>query len=459
MNTGFSWSDVAVPLSVLAFAVIATLWLRQAAFRALERWAEKNRWQGDEMTLQATRGPSVLWCLVVSAGLALAVSSAPSAWKGPAGKGLWSILIFSLALTALNLAGRFIPFYGERWKWPQRALVLSRNTARAVIFLLAVLVALDVWGVPTTPILLVIALAALAALLALRGSLADLFAGFQLSATGRIRVGDYVRLESGEEGCITEMDWRSTRIRALDDSVTIVPNSKLVHSTVTNYGHPLKKAREPFRFYSRDHLKEPTGLRAKNLQELVDIMKTVPDSVIYYHTHQFLEEHHFLTPGPASEFALWVRDTLGDEVLGEKLAAIDTFEFSTLGALRERLVSIIEGHLSLEAGHGSGHRDAAEGSEFHFMESRSVVSPTPYVAHDLREFVEVLRKLSLGSLYFHIFESRLRLGRGLNDFSVWLEDSLGEKELAEQIAHLDPHNYTLEGLRSLLIQLIEKRIK
>jgi len=93
------------------------------------------------------------------------------------------------------------------------------------------------------------------------------------------------------------------------------------------------------------------------------------------------------------------------------------------------------------------------------MKSVSVVLPTPYAAHDLREFVEAIRMLSLSSLYFHILESRLRLGRGLNDFSAWLAERLDEKELAESIARLDPYTYTLEGLRSSLIQLMEKRIK
>jgi len=99
------------------------------------------------------------------------------------------------------------------------------------------------------------------------------------------------------------------------------------------------------------------------------------------------------------------------------------------------------------------------GREFHYMKSVSVTLPTSYVVHDLREFVEALRKISLGSLYFHVFESRLRLGRGLNDFSIWLQDSLGESELGDEISRLDPYTYTLEGLRSALIQLIEKRIK
>jgi hypothetical protein len=99
------------------------------------------------------------------------------------------------------------------------------------------------------------------------------------------------------------------------------------------------------------------------------------------------------------------------------------------------------------------------GREFPFMKSVSVVISTPYVAHDLREFVEALRKISLGSLYFHVFESRLRLGRGLNDFTIWLQESLEEAELGEEIARLDPYTYTLEGLRSAFIHLIEKRIK
>jgi small-conductance mechanosensitive channel len=459
MGTEFTWHDVVIPVAVFLATLIATVWLRQVGYSALRRWMEKIQWQGDELLLQALRGPSILWCLLISAGLAVAVSDLSKRWKNDSANGLWTLLILSLALTALNLAGKFIPFYLERWRLPQNIVTISRNIARIIILVVAGLTLLDVWGVPTSPILLVIAIAALAALLASRGALPNLFAWFQLSATGHIKVGDYIKLETGEEGYVIEMDWRNTKIKALDESTVLIPNSKLMHSTVINYGKPLKKAKEPFRFHSRLHLKELTGLTAKNLQELVTILKTVPDPVIYYHTHQFLEEHHYLTPEPANDFALWVRDALGDEVLGERLAAIDTFEFAALGALRERLVSIIEEHLTLEAQHGNGHRDAAEGREFHFIKSVSVILPTPYVVHDLREFVEALRKISLGSLYFHVFESRLRLSRGSNDFSIWIEESLGDKELAEEIARLDPYNYTLEGLRSSLIQLIEKRVK
>jgi len=118
------------------------------------------------------------------------------------------------------------------------------------------------------------------------------------------------------------------------------------------------------------------------------------------------------------------------------------------------MVATIEEHILK----GTNSREAMPGREFSFMKSVSFVISTPYIAHDLREFVEALRKISLGSLYFHVFESRLRRGKGLNDFTIWLQDSLGENELGDEIARLDPYTYTLEGLRSTFIQLIERRI-
>lgn len=217
----------------------------------------------------------------------------------------------------------------------------------------------------------------------------------------------------------------------------------------------MKKAREPFRFVDQVHLKELTGIKAGNLKGLVDILRNAPDSIVHYHTHHFLEEHHYLTPEPANDFAAWATDVLGEEILGEKLASIDILEFPTMSALRDRIVNLIDKHLSS----GQEMRKAPEGKDFYFIKWVSIVLPTSRVARDLKEFREALGTLSLGSLYFHIIESRLRTGKMSNDFSVWLADSLGERELAETAAKLDPYTYTLEGVRSQLINLATKRIR
>ena len=66
--------------------------------------------------------------------------------------------------------------------------------------------------------------------------------------------------------------------------------------------------------------------------------------------------------------------------------------------------------------------------------------------------------VTLDSLYFHIFEARLRLMRGSNDFSNWIENSIGDRNLGRLIAKLDPYTYTLDALRNTIINIIKKRM-
>jgi hypothetical protein len=67
----------------------------------------------------------------------------------------------------------------------------------------------------------------------------------------------------------------------------------------------------------------------------------------------------------------------------------------------------------------------------------------------------VLKKITVDSIYYHMFEARLRLERGQNDFSLWLDTSLGEKRIAEEISRLDPYTRTLDNLRTTIIGIVE----
>ncbi|MDD4857737.1 MAG: DUF5752 family protein [Candidatus Krumholzibacteria bacterium] len=218
----------------------------------------------------------------------------------------------------------------------------------------------------------------------------------------------------------------------------------------------LKRAVDPFRFCTRMNLTELTGLSVSTVEDLLSLIKTVPGSCIYHHTHRFLQQHQYLSPEPPNDFAHWVTNALGDNELGERLASIDTIQYSTIRGLRAKIVATIEEHVSRHP--AAGGRLVRKGEGFHFMKSVSFILPTSYVAYDLREFAEILKKVTIDSIYFHVFEARLRLERGTNDFSFWIESSLGETMLAKEIARLDPYTRTLDNLRRTLIQLVEKRI-
>ena len=80
----------------------------------------------------------------------------------------------------------------------------------------------------------------LAVALALQDTLSNLFSGLQIIASRQVRIGDYVKLNTGEEGYVTDITWRNTTIRAIPDNMIIVPNSKLASTILTNYHQPAK---------------------------------------------------------------------------------------------------------------------------------------------------------------------------------------------------------------------------
>ena len=135
--------------------------------------------------------------------------------------------------------------------------------------------------------------------------------------------------------------------------------------------------------------------------------------------------------------------------------SIHTNGSADLQSLRSNLITVIKEHLSSQP----AVEDVPSGREFYFIKATSVISPTHYLAHDLREFAEALRKVTLDSIYFHFLGSKLRLRNGMNDFSTWLEDSLEEAELGREINQINPYNYNPEDFRSELIRSIEKHIK
>jgi len=450
----FNWLSIAVPVLVFFGVFFISLWLRRIVYNALERWLKERRAEIGKIAISVTKNPFLHWLLILGLYIALQVSVLAPQWKSLGGEILASIFIAYFGWILIRLSREFIALCLNKAKAPNQAITATTTITQIVIVVIGVLMLLELWGAPMVPIIIALITAIVVAILILRDVFPGMLFSFQLIQGRQIKSGDFIRLESGDEGYVEEITWRNTQIRTLDGKTIIIPNTKLVKTTVINYGKPVKKATEPFHFSTRLHLKELTGLKASNLSQLVSRLKEVPDAVIYYHTHSFLEEYQFLTPEPANDFALWVEEALGYEILAERLASIDTFEFPTIGALRQRIIGVMQDFLAGV----TNEREAPQDNEFHFIKSIDVVLPTPYVAHDLREFIDILRKISINSLYFHIFEAKLRLQRGTNDFSMWLEDCLGEKELAEQIARLDPYNYTLENLRETVFQLCKKKL-
>jgi hypothetical protein len=92
---------------------------------------------------------------------------------------------------------------------------------------------------------------------------------------------------------------------------------------------------------------------------------------------------------------------------------------------------------------------------FYLMASDLVVVPTPYVARNLEEFADGLRKVSIHAIYYHFIDARLRLKLNTNDFSVWLEKELDMGQAADKLNRIDIYTSTLEGVRRSILKVVE----
>ena len=217
--------------------------------------------------------------------------------------------------------------------------------------------------------------------------------------------------------------------------------------------HP-RWARAPFYFNSAAHLLRISRDKATNLQELLDYLRTCSDACIFQHTFQTLEEHHFIREGFSNDFSHWAFSACNEIELAERLAALDVREFTSIAALRQQLVRLLEDYLRKSP--RAATRAASE--PFYLMAAEVVVVPTPYVGRNLEEFADGLRKVSIHGIYYHFIDARLRLKLNNNDFSVWLEQELDMGQAADRLNRIDIYTSTLEGVRRSILKVIETEI-
>ena len=213
-------------------------------------------------------------------------------------------------------------------------------------------------------------------------------------------------------------------------------------------------ARAPFYFNSAAHLIRIGREKASNLAELLEGLKVCPDASIFQHTFQTLREHHFIREGFSNDFAHWAFAACNEVGLAERLAGIDVREFTSIAALRQRLVEIVDAYLK----QNSRALDRVAFEPFYFCASEVVVVPTPFVARNLAEFADGIRQVSLHSIHYHFIDARLRLKLNSNDFSLWLENELDLGHVADRINHIDIYTCTLHDVRRAILRIIEGRL-
>jgi len=226
-------------MGILVLSVIVGILVERLFASKLHKLAKKTAVDWDDILVEAMKGFVVVWFFLI--GLAVVLKLVPLNPEPVkiVQRAIVVMGILSGVLFFTRLARKAIYVYVDRIV--EVPTSIFKNFATVVIYLLGFLIALDYLGLAIAPLITALGVGGLAVALALQDTLSNLFSGLNILMTRKIRPGDYVRLDTGQEGNVTDITWRNTTIRALDNNLVIVPNSKLGAAIVTNMHLPEKE--------------------------------------------------------------------------------------------------------------------------------------------------------------------------------------------------------------------------
>ena len=227
-----------LPFALILSSFILGFLFEKRGLKLLKKIAKRTGWEGYGIISSALRGIILLWFVI--AGIFAATFSFPI---NPSvleiiQKVLLATVLASATFVVSKLAVGFVELYSSRREEGSPLTSLFENLTRLIIFSLGLLIIIQSLGIAITPLLTALGIGGVSIGLALQNTLSNLFSGLNILTSQKVRVGDYIKLDSGEEGYVTDIAWRQTIIKEFNENLIIIPNSQLISSNFTNYALP-----------------------------------------------------------------------------------------------------------------------------------------------------------------------------------------------------------------------------
>ncbi|MPZ25395.1 MAG: mechanosensitive ion channel [Micromonosporaceae bacterium] len=191
---------------------------------------------------------------------------------------LLSAVVLAAALVIARLAGDIVRSVTIARSGVAQSATIFVNLTKILVLAIGVLVVMQSLGISITPLVTALGVGGIGIALALQDTLSNLFAGIQVLASKKVQPGDFIRLDSGEDGYIVDITWRNTTIRALAGNIVIVPNARLASAILTNFHQPAH-AMEVWFQAGVSYASDLAQVERVTVEVARDVMTTVPGGV------------------------------------------------------------------------------------------------------------------------------------------------------------------------------------
>ncbi len=219
--------------------IVAGILLKKFLTPALLQASTRTRWRTDDLLIESVGKWMIPWFVVLGAYLGREHVTMDAKYHLWIDRAVFVFYSFSVAWIVAHVLTGAVTIKNEKEEGASSSII--SNILKVLIYGLCILFILQHFNVSITPILTALGVGGLAVALALQDTLSNLFAGVQLISTKKIRQGDLIKLESGQEGVVEDISWRYTTMRTGDNNNIIIPNSKLAGLVILNYFTPQRE--------------------------------------------------------------------------------------------------------------------------------------------------------------------------------------------------------------------------
>ncbi|HTB31693.1 MAG TPA: mechanosensitive ion channel family protein [Bacteroidia bacterium] len=230
--------DWFTPMLIAGAIIFAGIVIQRIIIIYIQRIAKKTHWKGGLVLVSSLRGMILLVSILFAVYFGMAKAPVDEQAVILAHKIHKVLLVFLITFVVARVLTGLLKAYSNREDSSKSSLSLFKSIINILVYTLGLLVMLESFGISITPVLTALGVGGLAVALALQDTLSNLFAGIQITLTRTIKPGDYIHLTTGEEGTVLDITWRSTTLLTQSDNMTVIPNSKLATTIITNYSLP-----------------------------------------------------------------------------------------------------------------------------------------------------------------------------------------------------------------------------
>ena len=232
---GIGIDDILICLAIIIGSLVARTIFNTFLLDKIAKLAESSENTFDDEIVESLRGPFGL--IPIAFGLYLITSYLPFSGSLDliATNLVKMIVIYTIFSAFSNLTKPLLTMLGDNsWLTPAMNTWLSR-VAGVLIWVVAITMMLDIWGIEIGPIIAGLGLFSVAVALGAQDMFKNIIAGIFILSEKRFQPGDRIRIGNGLHGIVESIGFRSTQVRLLDTSPVFVPNTDLSDLQVTNH--------------------------------------------------------------------------------------------------------------------------------------------------------------------------------------------------------------------------------